>query len=146
MSLKQLKLPVAVCAAVIEKNGRYLLTKRPADKKLGGFWEFPGGKIDPGESPHAALKRELREELSIEISVRSVLETVYHHYEWGNVLILAYLCRWESGTIEHLEVADHAWVGPQDFGAYDILAADQPILEKIQQSNSKNRQRTLADE
>lgn len=132
MSLKQLNLPVAVCAAVIENQGRYLITKRPADKKLGGFWEFPGGKIDPGESPHASLKRELCEELGIEISVEEVLETVYHHYEWGNVLILAYLCRWESGTIKHLEVADHAWVAPEDFNQYQILAADQPILKQIQ--------------
>ena len=91
--------PLAVCAAVIEDDGKVLLTERPAGKRLGGFWEFPGGKIDPGESPHQSLVRELREELGIEIEVGPVLETVYHHYEWGNVLIIAYLCRWRSGEI-----------------------------------------------
>lgn len=107
------------------------MTERPIDKQQGGFWEFPGGKIDPGESPHRSLKRELREELDIEIEVGPVLETVYHHYEWGSVLIIAYLCRWRSGEIKHLEVADHAWVKPEQFADYKILPADQPILAKL---------------
>lgn len=125
------KLPLAVCAAVIEQQGKVLLTKRPSDKQQGGFWEFPGGKIDSGESPHQSLRRELREELAIEINVGPLLETVYHHYEWGSVLIIAYLCSWQSGEIRHLEVADHAWVTPEQFANYQILPADQPILNKL---------------
>ncbi len=127
------KLPLAVCAAVIEEDGKVLLTQRPADKQQGGFWEFPGGKIDPGESPQRALQRELREELGIEIEVGPVLETVYHHYDWGSVLIIAYRCRQLSGAIQHLEVADHAWVEPERFATYPILPADQPILDKLRQ-------------
>lgn len=125
-------LPIAVCAAVIEQQGRFLLTRRPNDKQQGGKWEFPGGKIETGESPHDSLIRELREELDIEITVGPVLETVYHHYDWGSVLVIAYLCRYRSGTIRHIEVSDHAWVQPARFDEYDILPADQPIIEKIQ--------------
>jgi len=125
------RLPLAVCAAVIRHQGKILLTQRPVGKPHGGFWEFPGGKIDPGESPHASLIREIREELSISISVGPVLETVHFHYDWGNVLIIAYSCRWLEGEIQHLEVADHRWVSSEEFNKYKILPADLPILAKI---------------
>lgn len=124
-------LPVAVCAAVIEHQGKILLTQRPDNKQQGGFWEFPGGKIEPGESPHASLIREIKEELAIDISIGPVLETVFHHYDWGSVLIIAYLCQWQDGEIQHLEVADHCWVTPDQFSDFEILPADQPILDKI---------------
>lgn len=132
------KLPLAVCAAVIEHQGKTLLTERPSNKQQGGFWEFPGGKIDPGESPHHSLRRELREELAIEIKVGPVLETVYHRYEWGSVLIIAYLCSWQSGELTHLEVSDHAWVTPEQFKDYKILPADQPILNKLHERSKKS--------
>ncbi|MBE0583292.1 MAG: (deoxy)nucleoside triphosphate pyrophosphohydrolase [Desulfofustis sp.] len=133
---KNRTLPIAVCAAVVLNHGKVLLTQRPADKKLGGYWEFPGGKVDHRESPHHALIRELREELDIEIEVGPILETVYHRYEWGQVLILAYQCFWKSGNIKHLEVEDHSWVAPKDLHGYNILPADQPIIEKLQTLNS----------
>jgi len=132
------KLPLAVCAAVLVEQEKVLLTERPTDKQQGGLWEFPGGKIEPGESPHQALKRELREELAIEIEIGPVFETVYHHYDWGSVLIIAYLCRHRSGEIKHLEVADHAWVEPEQFSEYPILPADQPILDKLRNHRLKN--------
>lgn len=123
--------PVAVCAAVIVRKGKVLITLRPRGKRLGGFWEFPGGKVDSGETPEQALVREIEEELDITISVGEKFETVYHDYDWGRVMILAYLCRWDSGEIRHLEVADHRWVTPQQFSEYNILPADQPILAKL---------------
>lgn len=123
--------PVVVCAAVIIREKSVLITLRPQGKKLGGFWEFPGGKVDPGETPEQALVREIKEELDIEISVGDRIETVHHDYDWGSVRILAYLCRWNSGTIRHLEVADHCWVTPQQFSEFNILPADQPILERL---------------
>ncbi|MCD6580603.1 MAG: (deoxy)nucleoside triphosphate pyrophosphohydrolase [Desulfuromusa sp.] len=125
------KPPVEVCAAVIQHQNKILLTLRPEDKRLGGYWEFPGGKIEAGESPQTALERELREELDIEIVVGSLLETVHHSYEWGKVLLLAYACTWKSGEIKHLEVADHCWVAPENLLDYDILEADQPIIKKL---------------
>ncbi len=124
--------PIQVCAAVILHQNKVLLTLRPNNKQLGGYWEFPGGKIEEGESPQFALKRELQEELDIKIVVGPLLETVDYSYEWGKVLILAYLCTWEGGEIRHLEVADHRWVAPENLLDYDILAADQPIIKKLQ--------------
>ncbi len=127
---------IKVCAAVLYHHGKILITLRPKDKKLGGYWEFPGGKIEKQESPEAALKRELQEELSIEVDVGELLETVHHRYSWGNVIILAYRCHWLSGEIQHLDVADHRWVAAGDLLDYDILAADQPIIRKIQEQLS----------
>ena len=124
-------LPLAVCAAVIHHQGKILLTKRPADKPHGGFWEFPGGKIESGESPHQSLHREIREELDIKISIEAVFKTVYHRYAWGNVLIIAYHCNWLSGEIQHLEVADHRWLTPGQLRDYKILPADLPIIAEI---------------
>ncbi len=123
--------PIKVCAAVIYHQGKILITLRPQDKRLGGYWEFPGGKIEAGESPEAALQRELREELDIKIEVGALIETVHHCYEWGKVVILAYACTWKSGTIKHLEVSDHRWVAAKNLLDYDILAADQPIIKKL---------------
>jgi 8-oxo-dGTP diphosphatase len=124
--------PVEVCAAIIIKQGEILITKRPEDKRLGGYWEFPGGKVDDNETQQQALIRELKEELDIEISVGDLFETVHHRYDWGQVMILAYLCTWKSGQLKHLEVADHRWVKAEDLMNFNILPADQPIIKKLQ--------------
>lgn len=124
--------PVEVCAAVIINQGKVLITLRPAGKRHGGFWEFPGGKIDKGESPDQALVRELKEELDIAISIGELFESVTYSYDWGKVLILAYLCHWQSGDIKNLEVADHQWVTPEQFSDFNILPADKPILAKLE--------------
>jgi len=129
------QVPIAVCAAVILHQGKILLAQRPNHKRQGGFWEFPGGKIEPGESPHASLIREIKEELAIDIAVGPVLETVYHRYEWGSVLIIAYLCRWLNGAIRNLDVAAHCWVTADQFADFEILPADQPILTRISRGN-----------
>jgi 8-oxo-dGTP diphosphatase len=123
--------PLKVCAAVIIEQGKVLISKRPAEKQQGGLWEFPGGKLDAGETPQQALVRELKEELNILVVVGEPLISVRHRYDWGEVLIMAYLCRHESGAICHLEVDDHVWVTPAGLYDYDILAADLPILDKI---------------
>jgi 8-oxo-dGTP diphosphatase len=125
-------LPVAVGAAIIIQRGKILLTQRQQHKRLGGYWEFPGGKLEEGETPQQALARELREELDITIAVGALLTTVYHRYDWGSALILAYRCRYLEGTLKHLEVVDHSWVEPRDLLNYDILPADRPIIELLQ--------------
>jgi 8-oxo-dGTP diphosphatase len=123
--------PLLVTAAVIIEDNKVLLTKRPEDKKHPGFWEFPGGKIDPGESPEEALHREIREELGVDITVEDIYEVVFYRYDWGAVLILAYSCRLLERSIRNLDVAEHRWVAPQDFALFSILPADQPIVERL---------------
>lgn len=125
-------LPLLVTAAILEHNGRILLTQRLPDCRHGGLWEFPGGKLNPGESPAEGLQREIREELGIEVQVGPVFDVVYHRYDWGAVLLLAYLCVGSSEPIRNLGVADHQWVAPTELHAYPVLPADVPLIERLQ--------------
>lgn len=124
-------LPLIVTAALLRKNSKILLTKRPANKPQGGFWEFPGGKLQQDETPQQALQRELREELDLEVKVGSIFEVVYHRYEWGPVLILVYECQPCSEVIRNLEVAEHRWIAVAELSGYDVLPADRPIIDKL---------------
>lgn len=123
--------PVIVTAAVIRNNGFILITRRPEGKPHAGMWEFPGGKLDGDESPRDGLRREILEELGLEIAVGDILETAYYRYEWGPVLILAYDCRPLAGEIRNLQVAEHRWVAPHDLASFALLPADYPIVEKL---------------
>lgn len=128
---KKSEMPLLVTAAVVLEKGRVLLTKRPEDKLHPGFWEFPGGKVSPGESPEEALCREMIEELGVGVFVDNIFEVVYHCYDWGAVLILAYRCRLRKGPLQNLEVAEHRWVRTVDLPRYKILPADQPIINRL---------------
>ena len=123
--------PLLVTAAVVVKGGAVLLTKRPLDKRHPGLWEFPGGKIDPGESPEAALSRELMEELGVEVRVDEIFEVVYYRYDWGPVLILAYTCTLLAGSPRNLGVAEHRWVALSELTNYQILPADKSIIARL---------------
>lgn len=126
-------LPLLVTAAIIEQNNRILITQRPDGSRHAGKWEFPGGKMEPGESPRQALERELREELDLSISAGPVVETLYHRYDWGTVLVLAYHCEILSGTLRHVEVADHRWVTRDEITDFDFLDADLPLVAKLRE-------------
>ena len=131
LSKKSSSMPLLVTAAIVIQEGKVLLTKRPDDKRHPGMWEFPGGKIDPGESPQEALQRELKEELDVEASVEGIFEVVHYCYEWGAVLILAYSCSLLSGPIKNVGVAEHRWVSPGELSQFEILPADHPIVERL---------------
>ncbi len=124
-------MPVVVAAAVVIDRGRVLLTRRRDDQHLAGMWEFPGGKLEDDESPTEALVRECREECGIEVGVGRVLDVTFHRYPERTVLILFYRCTLESGLVQNLEVADHAWVAPGDLEQYDLPPADQPVVARI---------------
>jgi len=123
--------PVVVAAAVIIRDGRVLLTRRAAGQHLAGLWEFPGGKLEDGESPEAALVRECEEECGIEVEVAGILEVTHHRYPDKEVLLLFYRCELRAGEVRHLQVADHAWVPPENLGDYSLPPADEPVVARI---------------
>ena len=117
-----------VCAVIVRSDGRFLAARVPSHKRLGGRWEFPGGKIEPGESAEAALIREIREELGVGIRIGQPLEAVSHDYgDFGIRLhpILASLADGEPVAAEHPELC---WVNHAEAAALDWAPADQPVL------------------
>lgn len=120
-----------VSAALIFRGGRLLITQRHACAHLGGLWEFPGGKREPGESSEVCLARELREELGVVVSVGQVLEELTHAYPEKTVQLKFFLCRLESGEPQPLGCAAIKWISPSELSAHDFPAADARLLEKL---------------
>jgi 8-oxo-dGTP diphosphatase len=124
--------PVVLAAAValIDPDGRVLLAQRPAHKAMGGLWEFPGGKVEPGETPEICLMREIEEELGIGTwaSCLAPLTFASHAYEDFHLLMPLYVCRKWQGNPEPREHQRLAWVRPQRLGDYPMPAADLPLI------------------
>ncbi len=122
---------VIVAAAVVFRGDRVLLTRRRQGTHLAGYWEFPGGKLEPGEPPERTVVRECAEECGIDVQVRGILEVTFHRYPTKDVLLLFYDCVCEAGEVQHLEVDDHAWVGADQLDGYALPPADAPVARKI---------------
>jgi 8-oxo-dGTP diphosphatase len=120
---------VAACA-LIDTDGRVLLARRPEGKKMAGLWEFPGGKLHPGETPEAALIRELKEELGIDVSAACLAPFAFasHEYERFHLLMPLYLCRRWKGMPTPRENQTLAWVRPQKLADYPMPPADKPLI------------------
>jgi 8-oxo-dGTP diphosphatase len=120
---------VAACA-LVDVDGRVLLTRRPEGKPMAGLWEFPGGKLDPGETPEAAIIRELREELGIDVAESCLAAFAFasHGYEKFHLLMPLYLCRRWSGRPEGRENQTLAWVAPRKLAEYPMPPADKPLI------------------
>jgi len=123
---------VVVVAAVVRREGRVLLTRRLKGAHLAGLWEFPGGKLEDGESPEEALARECREECGIEIAVDDILDVAFHRYPGKDVLLLFYGCRLVSGEVQDLGVAEHAWTTPEGLDRYELPPPDARLVAKLQ--------------
>ena len=123
--------PLLVAAAIIEWEGRILLTRRKPDVPYPDLWEFPGGKMEEGEDPRDCIIREIREELDIDVAVVSIYDVVYYRYPERDVLVLAWLCRWSAGVVRDLDVAAHSWVCPADIPAFDLLPADVQLGQRL---------------
>jgi 8-oxo-dGTP diphosphatase len=120
---------VAACA-LIDVDGRVLIAKRPEGKQLAGLWEFPGGKVETGETPEACLIRELHEELGLTVTHACLAPFVFasHAYEDFHLLMPLYLCRrWEGVAVAH-EHAALAWVRPEKMADYPMPPADAPLV------------------
>ena len=120
---------VAACA-LIDADGRILLARRPEGKPMAGLWEFPGGKLDPGETPEAALIRELREELGIDVTENCLAPFAFasHPYERFHLLMPLFLCRRWSGQPKGREGQTLAWVRPAKLAEYPMPPADKPLI------------------
>ena len=116
---------IAVVAGVVKRDGRLLLCQRPEGKRLGLLWEFPGGKVEMGETPEAALERELKEELNVETRTGHVLDVLrLDDRNGGDMLLLFYESEIVSGEPETVECRAFAWALPGDVRAYDLAPAD----------------------
>jgi len=123
---------VAACA-LIDPDGRILLAQRPPDKAMGGLWEFPGGKIEPGETPERSLIRELREELDIAVEEACLAPFTFasHSYSEFHLLMPLYLCRRWQGTPQPREHTALKWVRAKDMGTYPMPPADLPLIPML---------------
>ena len=119
---------------MIEKEGgRYLITQRPPTSSLPLLWEFPGGRVEPGESDREALERELREEMGIEVDIAEEAMHTYHEYATYEIDFRVFRCRLRSpeSQIQHLRVHDHRWVTLDEIARYRFPDADAKTLEKL---------------
>lgn len=124
---------LVVAAALVDSDGRVLLARRPEGKAMAGLWEFPGGKVDAGETPEQALIRELREELGIDTrtSCLAPLTFASHRYAHMHLLMPLYVCRVWQGTVVAQERQELAWVLPVRLFDYAMPPADRPLAAMV---------------
>ena len=132
-TLLKMPLVIVVAGALIDADGRVLITKRPNGKEMAGLWEFPGGKIEEGETPEQALIRELKEELNIETkgSCLAPLSFASHQYEKFHLLMPLFICRRWWGNILALESQEVLWVRPKKLRDFDMPPADEPLVSML---------------
>jgi 8-oxo-dGTP diphosphatase len=122
---------LVVAAALYDGEGRVLIAQRPAGRHLAGRWEFPGGKVSPGESEGAALVRELREELGIEVQASRPFMRLNHSYPDRSVELSLWIVERFTGTPRGLDGQELRWVAPADLGQHELLEADRPFVEAL---------------
>jgi 8-oxo-dGTP diphosphatase len=127
------KVVLVVAVALVDSDGRVLLAQRPAGKPLAGLWEFPGGKVSPGETPEAALVRELAEELGIDVDPKCLAPFTFasHGYADFHLLMPLYVCRVWQGIARPLEGQNLAWVRVGDLANHPMPAADIPLVAQL---------------
>ena len=125
-----MKMILVSAVALIDRDGRVLLAQRPEGKSMAGLWEFPGGKVEKGESPEAALLRELDEELGIQTwdSCLAPLTFASHQYDDFHLLMPLFACRKWSGIVQPKEGQSLKWVAARDLSKYPMPAADLPLI------------------
>jgi 8-oxo-dGTP diphosphatase len=126
---------VIVAAALTVEKGKILVTQRKKDSSWGLLWEFPGGKVEEGEDPRRALRRELKEELDVEADVGGLFDAVFHLYPASPILLLIYRCRIEKGSLKPVGCHALRWVTPGELGELPMPPADDPVRKHLESSN-----------
>lgn len=121
---------MVVAAALIDQQSRVFVQQRPLEKTMGGLWEFPGGKVEPDETPEAALIRELREELGIETETACLAPATFSTGQVGDrsLILLLYVCRKWKGLIQPTEALDTRWLRTHELFALEMPPADAPLI------------------
>jgi 8-oxo-dGTP diphosphatase len=125
---------IKVVCGIIYENDKVFICRRKKEKSLGGFWEFPGGKIEDGEKYTDSLKRELNEELKMDVNIIEYFDTSLHHYEGFSIELIAYKCElimWNNYLSDH-DLFD--WVNPNKLTKWNLAPADIPLAEKIKKA------------
>ena len=123
---------IQVAAAIIKKDNKIFATQRGYGEFKGG-WEFPGGKIEPNETPEEALIREIREELETEITLEQFMQTVDYDYPSFHLTMHCYLCTIKHGNLKLLEHSDAKWLAKDELDSVDWLPADLDLIEKVKE-------------
>lgn len=125
---------LVVAAALLDADGRILIAQRPEGKQMAGLWEFPGGKMQDGETPEGALVRELQEELGIDVCTGCLHPITFasHHYEKFHLLMPLYVIRQWDGMPDAVEHSDIRWVRVSELGQYNMPPADVPLVQALQ--------------
>ena len=121
---------IEVVAAILHRDGAYFATQRGYGE-FEGMWEFPGGKIEPGESSEDALKREIQEELGVDIVIEDLICTTEYDYPSFHLTMHCYLCRVEAGEIELREHKSARWLRPEELGSVEWLPADKDVISRL---------------
>ncbi|AQX30297.1 8-oxo-dGTP diphosphatase MutT [Bartonella schoenbuchensis] len=132
MQIKRSLLLVVACA-LLDKDNRVLLAKRPPGKSMSGLWEFPGGKVEEGETPEESLIRELKEELDIHVQKNNFLPLTFasHSYETFHLLMPFYICRHYRGIPQGREGQNLKWIFINDLDKYSMPDADKPLVQVL---------------
>jgi 8-oxo-dGTP diphosphatase len=128
-----MKLLLVVACALVDEDRRVLIAQRPVGKALAGLWEFPGGKLDPGERPEEALIRELKEELGIDVKEACLAPLTFasHAYPDFHLLMPLYICRRWEGVVASREGQALKWVRPAKLRDYPMPPADEPLIQAL---------------
>ncbi len=122
---------LTIAIALIWRSGQLLITRRPSNTHLAGFWEFPGGKVIEGESLVECVKREVYEELGIEIAVKQARAPITYVYPERTVALHPFDCTVVAGKPQSLEVAEWRWISPQEFGQYEFPPANADLISAL---------------
>lgn len=125
---------IKVVCGIIFQNNKVLISRRKADKSLGGFWEFPGGKIEQGEQAEDSLKRELLEELGMKVEVIGYFMTNIHRYENFEIELMAFKCNFIEASYVMTDHDEHKWIDVADLKNFNLAPADVSIVEEVTKS------------